>query len=488
MLIRNLAKSTMLIVAALITACGGGSGGSTSSTPSAATSVVTIGTITGFGSVFVNGVRFDVSAAQITVNGQPGTQADLRVGQVVKVKGKSTAATAQGTAQSIEFDHNLEGPIENDPAAGSFMLLGQTVMTDGSTSFDPRIPGAAFAGLKKGDVVEVSGFAQADGSILATRIELESGSHKLEVRGVITVADDMAKTFNIGDLVVDYSQATLQGFTAAAPAVNDVVKVKGSGIDPQGRLTATQVELKTNTDMHGDGQHVEIEGLITVVASDTTFTVNGQDVLITPDTKIEVQGGASGTKLAKDMRVEVEGQINAAGVLEAKKIEVEVGSEAALLGMVDSVDTTDPKAPKVVVQGITVTLTDRTRLEDRTTLRIERFSLADLGKGDTVVVRGAEVVTNGVSSLVASRLERVPASDVVLLGGLASALAPTEHTFKVLGQAIVTDMSTVFSAEESPLTAEEFFMKADGKTVRVKATVAAGVFTATQVKLGGEHD
>jgi hypothetical protein len=486
MFVRNLAKSTILIVAALITACGGGSGGSTASTPSAA-AVVTVGTITGFGSVFVNGVRFDVSAAQITVNGQPGTQADLRVGQVVKVKGKSTKSSGQGSAESVEFDHNLEGPIESfGTVAGSFLLLGQTVMTDGGTSFDPRIPGGVFAGLKQGDVVEVSGFAQADGSILATRIELESGSHKLEVRGAVTAVDEMAKTFNIGDLIVDYSQATLLGFTAAAPAVNDIVKVKGSGIDAQGRLTAIQVELKTDKDMHGDGQHVEVEGLINVFTSAMDFEVNGQKVSVPPGTKIEVQGGAGDVKLDLNVRVEVEGQIDANGVLVASEIKIEIGSEAALQGMVDKVDVTDPNARKVIVQGISVAITDRTRLEDRSSTRIERFSLADLSAGDTVQVRGAEVVANGVSSLVASRLERVAASDVVLLGGVASALAAPN--FKLLGQTIVTDASTVFSAEESTLTADQFFAQADGKTVRVKATVAAGVFTATQVKLGGEHD
>jgi hypothetical protein len=366
------------------------------------------------------------------------------------------------------------------------MLLGQTVVTDGGTSFDPRIPGAALSGLKQGDVVEVSGFAQADGSILATRIELESGSHKLEVRGAVTSVNEMDKTFNIGDLVVDYSQATLQGFTAAAPAVNDIVKVKGSGIDAQGRLTAIQVELKTDTDMHGNGQHVEVEGLINAVASDTEFEVNHQKVMVTPSTKIESQDGAGSMKLLVDMRVEVEGQIDPNGVLVATEIKVEVGNQAALQGKVDSVDTTDPKALKLKVQGISVALTDRTRLEDRSSAHMERFSLAELAPMDTVLVRGAEVVSNGVSSLVASRLERVPASDVVLLGGVASGLAAPN--FKLLGQTIVTDKSTVFSAEESPLTADQFFMQADGKTVRVKATVTNGVLTATQVKLGGEHD
>jgi hypothetical protein len=34
---------------------------------------VALGTITGFGSIFVNGVEYRTSGAQITINGQPGT-------------------------------------------------------------------------------------------------------------------------------------------------------------------------------------------------------------------------------------------------------------------------------------------------------------------------------------------------------------------------------------------------------------------------------
>ena len=60
--------------------------------------VISSGAITGFGSVFVNGVRFETSSAAFMINGKPGTQADLRVGHVVRI---TVIATVPATARQI---------------------------------------------------------------------------------------------------------------------------------------------------------------------------------------------------------------------------------------------------------------------------------------------------------------------------------------------------------------------------------------------------
>ena len=54
-------------LAALIVACGGGG---SSSSMSNLTPVLATGTITGFGSIYVNGVHFQTSSATIRKNGQ----------------------------------------------------------------------------------------------------------------------------------------------------------------------------------------------------------------------------------------------------------------------------------------------------------------------------------------------------------------------------------------------------------------------------------
>ena len=62
-------RAALVAAALLLAACGGGGGGgSDQPAPVAEDPVMTVGAISGFGSVHVNGVRFETSGAQITLN------------------------------------------------------------------------------------------------------------------------------------------------------------------------------------------------------------------------------------------------------------------------------------------------------------------------------------------------------------------------------------------------------------------------------------
>ena len=161
--------------------CGGGGGGGDDGgvTPPPTTppptggitgSGVAVGPITGFGSVIVNGVTYDTSSATFTKDGQPATQDDFSVGQVVVVKGSVDDDGTNATADSVEFDDVVEGPVSShNTTTGEFVVLGQTVRIVATTSFDdtPACP----ADLTQAIAVEVSGLADANGVIEATRIE-----------------------------------------------------------------------------------------------------------------------------------------------------------------------------------------------------------------------------------------------------------------------------------------------------------------------------
>ena len=82
----------------LLAACGGGGGDDTSSGPAtpppgqppptgSAKAVFVSGAISGFGSVIVNGVRYSTTGATVTIDDRPGTESELRAGQVVRVEG-----------------------------------------------------------------------------------------------------------------------------------------------------------------------------------------------------------------------------------------------------------------------------------------------------------------------------------------------------------------------------------------------------------------
>ena len=71
-------RNIIAAVACLLAACGGGGGGGVSTTDA-----TVIGPITGFGSVMVNGIRFDDDNAVITIEDAIQARDQLRLGMVV---------------------------------------------------------------------------------------------------------------------------------------------------------------------------------------------------------------------------------------------------------------------------------------------------------------------------------------------------------------------------------------------------------------------
>ncbi|HEY7641107.1 MAG TPA: DUF5666 domain-containing protein [Steroidobacteraceae bacterium] len=470
-------KAVVTAAAAVgLAACGGG-GSSNGTTPPAAavnTPVISSGAITGFGSVFVNGVRFDTSSATFTINGKAGTQADLRVGHVVTVHGHHDD-NGHSTADRIDFDDAVKGPVDSiDAAAGTLVVMGQTVLTDADTSFDDNIPGASLAGLNVGDIVEVSGMRRADGDIQATRIEAKPAGTAFEVTGVVSNVDTAAHKLNVNALVVDYSAATVRDFPNGQPANGDLLEAKGSSVNGAGELVASSIELKRDDDDASDGMELELEGLITRFVSATDFDVAGKPVTTNSSTRFE---NGSAADLALNVKVEAEGQVDANGVLVANKVEFKRQASSRIEAPVDAVDVA---ANKLVVLGIDVTVNANTRVEDKGDARVPSFNVGSIVAGDFVEVRGSELPAES-NDVVASRLERRRAEDEVRLRGVVD--AATAPSFSILGVTIQTNAGTEFeNSGEGSIGADDFFAEAVGRNVEVKGTVSGGVFTAREVE------
>ncbi len=140
-------------MAVLIVACGSDSGSDSGAGTTAGIDrggiTIAQGPITGFGSVIVNGVRYATSGASIIVDGASATEADLAIGQVVRVEGSVDANGTTGTATTIIFDDDVEGPVQSiDLATGRIVVLGQPVQTSAATSFDDSITPRAWRGWR----------------------------------------------------------------------------------------------------------------------------------------------------------------------------------------------------------------------------------------------------------------------------------------------------------------------------------------------------
>ena len=286
-------KTTLFVVSALaasislVTACGGGGGGSTAGI--GGTGITASGPITGFGSVFVNGVEFETNTTSYSVDDSTSGvgEDDLRIGMIVTVTGTVNDDGLTGTADSIDFDHELEGPISgaitDNGTTKTFEVMGITVeVSDTSTEFDDNI---SFATISSGDFVEVSGLPDESGKLIATYIDASDDPYQdgdeVEAKGVVGNLDTGAGTFDLmisaGSILVNYTVGTdLSDLQGGALAEGQLVEVKGTlqagGFAP---IDATEIETEGFDDNEDD---VNLKGIITNFVSTSNFVVSGQAV------------------------------------------------------------------------------------------------------------------------------------------------------------------------------------------------------------------
>lgn len=472
MMLDKLVKFFGLALTFTIAGCGGGSetfaGIDAGGTP-APSAVVSKGTISGFGSVIVNGVRYDTASAAISVEGSPATQSDLKVGHVVVVHGTLNSDGITGSATSISFEDLVEGPIGAiDLVAGTITVLSQLVIIDADTSFDDTISPASIEGLALDDVVEVSGFFLADGSINATRIEKKAAGGEFEVTGL--VSNLSGTTFQINDLVVDFSGAQqLDNFPAGTPEDGQLVEAKGS-LGASGELLATRVEFKGNDLLADEGDRIEIEGFITRFASAADFDVDGVPVSTSGATVYE---NGSEADLALNRKVEVEGTLDANGVVVAAKVEFKRANFIRIEGLVEAVS-----GNIITIFGVEIGVDVLTRFEDQSSLDLEIFSIDDIGIDDYLETRGYEDGTGVIATIV----ERRDFRGEVAIRGFVDAVA--DPVFSILGVLIQTSADTAFSDNnDQPIAAGVFFAQAFGRLVEGRGSPINSEILATEVEL-----
>ena len=475
-----------LISATVLSACGGSGNLSAGidgggSPGLVATTIISQGTITGFGSVIVNGVRFETTNATFIIDGQSGSQDDLSVGDVVLVQGTIEDGGTDGTADSISFDDNVEGPISSiDRVAGTLVVLGQLVTITAATSFDDSIQPASLDGLNPSDIVEVTGFVDATGVISATRLELKSGGDQFELTGIVSTLSVEDSQFNINSLIVDFSSANLVNFPSGSISDGDVVEVKGDTFDGPDEFIATQVELKSSPLGGSSIDRLEIEGFITRFASASDFDVSGLPVVTTDQTLFE---GGVAADLGLNIKVEVEGDLDANNVLVASSVDIRRARVVRAMALVDSVNA---GGNAFVTLGITVNVDSLTRVEDKSDQSVRPFGLTQLVAGDYVEVRGTEFPA-GSGEILAGRLERRNARPETILQGFVVDFS--EPAIAILGVSIETDSGVIFSDEnDALLSAPDFFGRlTQGALVKAKGIeVAAQILDADEVEFEAE--
>jgi hypothetical protein len=308
----------------LLISCGSGGFGMMAGGGIGGTGIISIGTITAFGSIVVNGTEFDTSNAAIIVNGEEIGVGDeialdnLDIGRVVTVEGTGNLDNISAVAVRVIYNDNVAGPVESicdiDSVTKEIVVLGQIVIVNVIT----KLKGTAFDSIAQNDLVEVSGLVDDTGAIRATFLE-KTGEFMegiiVGVTGFIVNLDIDLKTFEINDLTVNYSLID-SGDLPEGFADGLLVEVEGTLDATGGEMLATSIELG---DEIGDGNsdQIEVLGFVTDIVSAFEFTVGNQVVQFDANT-LFVDGKPEDILLGA--KLEAEGSL-VDGILFADEIE-----------------------------------------------------------------------------------------------------------------------------------------------------------------------
>ncbi|MBL0726476.1 DUF5666 domain-containing protein [Piscinibacter sp. HJYY11] len=384
----SLATSLCLLLTAALPGCGGVDSGGTGQTVENPTA--SAGPITGFGSIIVNGIRYDESRASIVDDdGVTHPPSDLRLGMVVEVQGSVRGGTTEGTASRIQFGQEISGPVNSVNVSGSsLVVLGQTVQVDDGTLFGGF--GGGLSTVAPGQLADVYGFQDpVSGSYTATRIERRASLTRYVLRGTLgNLAGPPVRNFSIGTATIDYSTVAPQALPTLSNGLR--VRVTLNTTPVSGRWVATSV--RTSQYSFPDNSEAKVEGFVSSFTSRSDFLVAGVRVDASAPGLIVRHGTVA--DLANGVRVRIEGEMRA-GVLVADVLDFKRGrrEEFELHG---PVETLSVGSQTLVLRGMTVRWDGDTRFTGG--------RVSDLAEGVRVEVRGSAAGTQVLAESI--RFER----------------------------------------------------------------------------------
>ena len=449
---RFLGNALMVAVVPLLFACGGSDDDSPVTALTTETPTTVVGPITGFGSVVVNGIRLDDSAATFTMDDAVMTRDRLRIGMTVQVRAR-IRSDGTAVADSIQYNDCMEGPITAmNRVQNTVEVMGQTVHVDDGTVFD-GVTQRDMNAFAIGDLVEVSCLPDpAHNRVQATRMErlrsFASGVDTVEVKGRVANLNLAAGTCTIGALTVNFSGVA----AAQRPAgLANGMTVEASGKQfANGLLTADRLRDRDRDRIHWpDGTAVEVEGYVTDFVSISNFKV---------DTRVVNAAGAvirNGTAadVANGVRVEAEGPV-VNGVLMAARLVLKLPTNVRVEAGLQSKDAT---ASTVTLLGRPFRLTADTIVLDRSgsfSMQPRAITLAALSPGERLEVKGWR---DAGGALTAARIERTDADPLVVVKGPADAKTPTVQ-LTLAGFKVITGASSRYrDADGNLIDAAAFY-------------------------------
>ena len=318
---------------------------------------------------------------------------DLAVGDFVVIVARRESGVDAPIALEINVTRRPADPGEKPVAAHAEVddevrihgvleaIDGHVWTVDGhdfSIDADTKIEDA----VTIGQLVDVEALLLADGTVLATEIEVEEEdkiASTTRIRGIFEGTDDAGRWLISGTPVIVNDDTDTDGM----PEIGQTVKVKAILIE-DGSLVAREIENKHGSRGHDDADgEIKIEGIFEGFTDDGRWIVNGVKFAVSPLTKIEGKPAVGGS-------VEIKAIMSDDGKLVATKIESDGDSdkrksETEIHGVITEVLT-----DAIVVNGFTIVLSDLTEIDVELVVGMNVEVEALLGEGGVLIAREIE--------------------------------------------------------------------------------------------------
>jgi hypothetical protein len=478
-LIRHNAKKLVAAIFLLVTcssllvACGG-SGSDSDTTAGIGGTGIVAGKITGFGSIYVNGIEFDTDASEFIVDGEVKADqnlANLKVGMVVRLEVETENGNYTGNAIQVVYDDEVQGPVSDllpfvaGETQRTFKIFGQTItIDDTSTLFKgaPLNPGFGFDTISNNDVVEISGFRTSAETVIATYVEwkeaLVDGS-EVELRGTISGYLPPAPEFMLDGFLVTFDPITTDIEVSGVLTNGVYVEVKGAYQTAGPSVDASKIEQE-DEDFGDEVDDVNLQGVITKYNGNDDFEIDGIPVDASGATKLSPANALS--LLAEGVEIEVEGDI-VGGKLIANEVELREG-QTELRTTVSAIELPNRfqveysgQSPGSELGTVWINIDGQTLFEDEDESAgktpVENFSIDQLVVGNFVKIKG--IAESG--EVTAQIVKRLDPDDSSKLQGAVEAFVRND-SITILGVEYPIDAGASYEdATGGTLTNIEFF-------------------------------
>jgi Domain of unknown function (DUF5666) len=326
---RRMQSLSFALMLLTLVACGGGGSTSFALPGTGGTGIMASGPIAGFGSVIVNGTRFDDSRAVVTLDGSSAPSSQLRLGMFANIEGSKSDVSvtptvlikALGEANIIKVWSIAQGTVTQVTSADSFTVGGMTMLVDAGTVLEGVM---SVNSLTTQSIVKIWGQpANANFSQWAvTRLEVLSSAADTITTGKVSVRNSTS-TLN-GYLLTDNTQALIDGQLVRA------VGVASGSSNTSSTLAVSKITvLADSPSAFPSSGYAELQGVVTRVLGTTTSTPVKVTKILLGTALVDLSNATVkplGAEITEGLRIEVEGNWNA-GVLIAKNIEVKSKQE-----------------------------------------------------------------------------------------------------------------------------------------------------------------